>query len=260
MNLYIVAIICIGLLVFFVLFSYQGVMFWQKISVASHPLFVNIVAAGDVKRGTPQRRPLILDLDNSEQNAELKSILEGEKYSRYLVSGYSMLLANIHTNDIVLVDPTIELKDDSQCPCVVVLKRDEKALQRAKEENDFAEYKLRRAWIICSITDNIDSKLEKILSSPDFLSLKDKHGAHFLTNAEMIEDFKKYRMQKYDNDYPNCNDVTSPYHKVVISTTLHANPNTQHSATYNKVTFSIHPLILVQGIVEKTLRTQISKI
>lgn len=260
MNLYIITTIIIGLLAIFVLFSYQGVMFWKKVSVASHPFFVDIVAAGDVKKDTPQTRPLILDLDGSEQNAKLKTILESDNYIRFLVNGYSMLLANIHTNDIVLVDPAKKLKDDCQCPCVVVLKRDEKALQRARKEKDYAEYKLRRAWIICSITDNIDSKLEEILSSQDFLSLKDKHGEHFMTNAEMIEDFKEYRMQKYVNDYPNCNDVTSSFHRVVISTTLHANPNTQHSATYNKVTFSIHPLVLVQGIVEKTLRAQISKI
>lgn len=257
MNLTMIITIVLGLIAFVILFTMQSVMFWRKVRAASQPMLLSVAVAGDIKKGTPQVRPIIMDLDNSEENNQLKKILDDEKYNHYLVSGYSMLLAKIHTNDIVLVDPAQKLISSEQCPCVVVLKRDEKAVLRARQENDNAEYKLRRAWIICSITDNIEDKLKEIMSSELFLSLKEEHGDKFLSNEEMIADFKDYRMKKYKSDYPTCHNASSPYHKVLISTTLHANPNTQHPATYNKVTFSIHPLVLVQGIVQKSLRTEV---
>lgn len=247
-------VIAISLVIFATLFISLVLSFLKSVKVAANPIMCKVAAAGDIKRNTPSSKSLIMDVSASsdirkEFNASLK------QYDHYVVSGYSMLLASIHTNDIVFVNPDEMLDENTNCPCVVVLKRDEKALQRAALENDNAKYKLRRAWAVCNITDDTEKVLDSILESDKFFELKNKNGEHFLTNAEMKKDFNEYRKKRYIADYPSCNDASSPYHKVVISTTLHANPSTQHHETFNKVTFSIHPLILVQGVVEKSYRT-----
>ena len=253
-------IIILGTLLFGILFILQSARFWKNVTVASHFSMVDIAAAGDIKKNTPMNRPLILDLSpKDDAMSKLQATLQDERYVRYIVSGYSMLLANIHTNDVVLADAQDKLTKDSKFPCVVVLKRDAKALSRAAEEKDFAKFKLRRAWTVCTIKDvqeNGEKILDAILSMNEFAGLKESHGENFMTNYEMKKDFYEYRMKNYKEDYPQCEDPSSPYFQIVISTTLHANPATHHPETFNKVTFSIHPLILVQGIVKKSFRTE----
>ena len=253
-------IIILGSLLFGILFILQSVKFWKSVTVASHFSMVDIAAAGDIKKNTPMNRPLILDLDPKDDTmSKFQATLQDKRYVRYIVSGYSMLLANIHTNDIVLADAQTKLTKDSKFPCVVVLKRDEKALSRAAEEKDFAKFKLRRAWTVCTIKDvkdNGEKILDAILSMNEYTSLKESNGEKFMTHNEIKKDFYEYRMKKYKEDYPQCEAPSSSYFQIVISTTFHANPATRHPETFNKVTFSIHPLILVQGIVKKSFRTE----
>lgn len=250
-------VLVIGIMLFLLLFSYLVYSFVSSIKMAADPRLCYVAAAGDVKRDTPLSRSLVIDYQCSKQKDEIRLLLNDKKYDSLVVSGYSMLLADIRSNNIVLVNKDNKLTRETKFPCVVALERDKKALQRAAEENDFARYKLRRAWKICSILECQDSSyLDSILSCEKFKELNSDHMEFFMTHNEMKKDFMEYRMNKYKNDYPNCEDASSPYHQVVISTTLHANPLTRHPETYNKVTFSIHPLVLVKGIVEKAITTE----
>lgn len=252
-------VIILGTILCMVLFIWQAVRFWNKVSVAALSDIMTVVAAGDIKRNTPMNRPVVVDLGEKNKTERFRSTLQDERYERYIVSGFSMLLANIHTNDIVLANAKVKLSERSKFPCIVVLKRDEKALLRAAKENDYAKFKLRRAWAVCNITANCQHVLNTIFACDEFIKLQNQFAENFLTNEEMKRDFVEYRMAKYKTDFPQCDNASSPYNKIVISTTLHANPATLHPETYNKVTFSIHPLILVQGIVEKSYRTENDK-
>ena len=249
-------IIVIGIVVFLLLFFLQGRMFLYNLKVVGDSVVVDVVTAGDFKRDTPEKIPVIIDLDDSEKNDKMRQTLKNKEYEPFLVSGYSMLLANIQSNNFVLIKKGNKLTPETQLPCVVVLERDVKSLKRAEEENDFAKYKLRRAWLVCSIADCQENGLDSILSSEEFKKLFEDNKRYFMSHQEMKDDFLEYRMKKYIEDYPYCKDVSSPYHQVVVSTTWHSNPSTQHTETYNKVTFSIHPLVLVKGIVAKTIATE----
>lgn len=251
-----IIIIIVGIVVFLLLFFLQGRMFLYNLKVVGDSVVVDVVTAGDFKRDTPQKIPVIIDLDDSEKNDKMHQTLKSTEYEPFFVSGYSMLLANIRSNNIVLIKKDNKLTPETPLPCVVVLERDVKSLKRAEEENDFAKYKLRRAWLVCGIANCQEEVLDSILLSNEFRNLFEEHKRYFMSHQRMKDDFFRYRMKKYMEDYPDCQDESSPYHQVVVSTTWHSNPSTQHTETYNKVTFSIHPLVLVKGIVEKTLATE----
>lgn len=151
-----------------------------------------------------------------------------------------MLLCGIQDNDILFVR-SVDQPDNLECPSVLVLKRDQQAIVDALSKKDKAKYKVRRTWAIVRIgEDNTEECVKQIMASDNFKKLQHKYPDAFLSNEDMLEDFKQERFTRYMKQYPNSNITSDINHIAIISTTFRTSKN-------NKVFFSIHPARLIVG-------------
>lgn len=179
--------------------------------------------------------------------------IDPDKFDKFWVKGTSMLLCGIKNNDILFTRQvgSSEKTSFSQ-PHVLVLKRDRKALREAVSKNDLAQFKVRRTWKNVRIgQDNLEETLLRIMESSGFKELKNKHKEAFLSNEEMLEDFKKERITTYMRLYPDCEKESDSNHTAIISTTLRASKGC-------KVFFSIHPARIIVGEVTHSFHMQSS--
>lgn len=168
--------------------------------------------------------------------------VDPEKFKKYWVKGWSMLLCGIKDNDLLFTHD-IKLNDilSANYPQVYVLRRDDYVRHKVAEENDMAEYKIRRTWAVVRIgKDDLIECAKRIMSTDEFKDLQKKYSTAFLKEEEMLEDFENERIEKFMNQYPDSVEETSENHIAIISTTL-------KSSKGDKVTFSIHPARTVVG-------------
>ena len=155
--------------------------------------------------------------------------------------GWSMMLCGINDNDLLFTKKVSLDKLSFDQPHVFVLKRDECVRRKVALDNDMAEYKVRRGWNVVSLgEDNWEECIKKIIDTDKFRELKNKFPELFLSDEDMLEDFKNVRLNKYMEQYPNCRDKSDNNHTAIISTTLKASKG-------NKVTFSLHPVRTLMG-------------
>lgn len=158
--------------------------------------------------------------------------IDASQYDPFVVSGNSMSLCGIYDKDLLLVAKGFESSQLTDLPKIAVIKR-----RNAKP--DEIQYKVRRAWKTCLITDDLQAVIREVLASAAFKKLQ---AAEECPDKDvLITDFFETRLKSYKTYYPDCDREQSDFHRIVISTTLHTD--------INEVRFSIHPLKDVKGIV-----------
>lgn len=158
--------------------------------------------------------------------------IDASQYDPFVVSGNSMSLCGIYDKDLLLVAKGFESSQLTDLPKIAVIKR-----RNAKP--DEIQYKVRRAWKTCLITDDLQAVIREVLASAAFKKLQ---AAEECSDKDvLITDFFETRLKSYKTYYPDCDREQSDFHRIVISTTLHTD--------INEVRFSIHPLKDVKGIV-----------
>lgn len=209
-----------------------------KLAVATS---VKVSCAGSAIPNTP-REVKVQGINRRKFYDKNNNPVNPENFKKYWVKGCSMLLCGIKENDLLFTHD-IGLKDilSAVYPQVYVLKRDDYVRHKVAEENDMAEYKIRRTWAVVHIgKDDLIECAKRIMSTDEFRDLQAKHPTAFLTEKEMLEDFENERIEKFKNHYPNSAEETNENHIAIISTTL-------KSSKGDKVTFSIHPARTVVG-------------
>lgn len=158
-----------------------------------------------------------------------------DDFQRFIVHGNSMSLCGIVDGSIIMVkEDASSAADRDSMPKIMVIKR------RNSIDGE-AGYKVRRVWYISTIDALSDEDIfSEILKVPGFSNLISSPQSPGL--QAMIDDFKNVRITRYLEDYPGADAELSPYHKVVLSTTL--------DTTTNRIHFSIHPLANVVGEVQ----------
>lgn len=162
--------------------------------------------------------------------------IDSESFDKYVVVGESMKLCGIHDKDLLFVDKNY--KDSlSSLPKVLVME-----ISKAKENE--VKYKVRRAWRVCNINDNLDNLIKEIQNNPKFAALKESE--HYSNDELMIKDFHE-ELEKYREEFLT-NGESKDYSEIVISTTIRD----------DKIHFSIHPLQLVVGVVRHSFDTNVN--
>lgn len=193
--------------------------------------YYDVAYAGDVKNGVKEKKSS-LSYDNTHFFDIDGRRINKTNYCAFMVSGNSMKICGIHDSDLVFVkklfNPTI-LEHD--LPKVLVIKR------RVVKTGE-AKYKLRRAWLKCAITANFDNLFKSLVKKTSFKELLNSPECEGF--EKMKEDFLRVRLPEYKKQYRDCDEESSPYHEIIISTTLQTNTKEVH--------FSIHPVINVVGV------------
>ena len=201
---------------------------------------VKVACAGSVIINTPNE-VRIQSLENQMLYDKQGHLINIDDYDKFWVKGWSMLLCGIKDNNLLLTKKVIFDNMSFEKPHVLVLRRDSHMRQKAALKNDLAEFKVRRTWAVVRIgEDNITECIRRIISTPNFRELKAKFPTEFLSDTEMIEDFKTERYNKYVEQYPDSSSADDGNHLAIISTTLKVSKG-------NKVTFSIHPARIIEG-------------
>lgn len=158
-----------------------------------------------------------------------------DDYAAYVVAGNSMQFCDIEEGNLLFASKCADEKDLARLPLVIVL-------SAPKEDPDLSQFKLRRAWRVCS-DDLADGDYNRIISEilelDDFKQLKNdlaNKGIH-QTDEELIDDFFKDdgRLNIYKEKYTGV----SPQN-IVISTT--------YDTEKEKIHFSIHRILEVVGV------------
>ena len=166
------------------------------------------------------------------------NIINPDDYFKFVVKGDSMQFCGIHNDDLIFVRKDFELQDLKSFPTPVVIKRDNAPANET-------QYKVRRAWGVCTI-DTCEDMVANILSSDDFRN-KIATLSFFDGSEAMKEDFRETRLRKYCERYFSTTvgntDKSSEdsYKNIIVSTTFHTDEN--------KIRFSIHPASDVIGSV-----------
>lgn len=161
--------------------------------------------------------------------------LDVSLYNCYVVHGDSMKYAGINDNDFILVPKKFKLCLLKSFPEILVL--------RYREQNeDKPLYKVRRAWYIGTIEDDLQNTAERIMATPKFKRLTEQDG--YKGSEWMINDLKGKRFENYRSVYFKDGICPDIYKQIVISTTL--------DTVNNEIHFSIHPVSLIVGNVEES--------
>lgn len=232
-------IIIICSIAFIVIFSKLLKEFGKQLKLAQ-VTSVKVSCAGSSIANAP--REVRVQLYNRKFYDRNNHLLNPDAFGKFWVKGWSMLLCGIEDNDL-LFTREVHFHDNISFdrPHVYVLKRDDYVRNKVATKNDLAEFKVRRAWAIVHIgKDDLIECAKKIITSAFFADLRKKHPDYFLSEKEMLDDFKNERIEKYKNQYPNSTDASDDNNIAIISTTLKASKG-------NKVTFSIHPARIIVG-------------
>lgn len=240
-----IVLLAITLISFTVIFVAQFINLRRFKQARKNPIRFAVACAGSPNWGNRESRDVIFFDKNSLQTVDGQRI-DISQYDSFIVSGYSMLLSGIKDGDLLLTKPIALQSTDISFPRILVLERDKSAREDAIRKNDYALYKVRRTWCVCKASDDLDNKLDNIMMSESFETLRRSFPENFLDTNEMKQDFRK-RLATFKCHYGDCENENSENNVILISTTLHTRMD---SGYYNKVTFSIHPLRLVKGEVK----------
>lgn len=193
----------------------------------------DVACAGSYERGVPATTTAFSDVNNDFYDYKGMRIPVDDFY-RFIVHGNSMSLCGISYGDLIMVGKKFEADTLSdKMPKIVVVKR------RNVTEGE-AGYKVRRTWLSTTVEAMLNENVfSSVLSLPGFTELVNSPQSPGL--KALIEDFNDTRLTRYLQDYPGAGSPESPYHKVILSTTL-------DTAT-GRIHFSVHPLCNVVGTV-----------
>lgn len=156
-------------------------------------------------------------------------------YDCFVVHGDSMKYAGINDGDFILVAKDFSTESLTSFPEILVL--------RYREiENGKPIYKVRRAWYIGTIDDDLSAVAERIMSMPKFTKLKNQEG--FKGEKWMIGDLANNRHKEYQRSYFKDGICPASYKQIVISTTF--------DTIKKEIHFSLHPISLIVGIVKES--------
>lgn len=156
-------------------------------------------------------------------------------YECYVVHGDSMKYAGINDGDFILVGKDFSVESLTSFPEILVL--------RYRETEDGKPlYKVRRAWYMGTIEDNLRDIAEKIMNMPKFAKLKNQEG--FKGEQWMVEDLTTNRYSEYQKSYFKDGICPDSYKQIIISTTF--------DTVKKEIHFSIHPISLIVGIVKES--------
>ncbi len=199
-------------------------------------LLRNLVAYPTASAGTPSRSIPAEQESIATKYTQFKDyngkIINPDEYLQFIVKGDSMQFCGINNNDLIFVKKGFKLEDLKSFPIPVVVRRDNAPVNET-------QYKVRRAWGVCSI-DNCVDFVAKILSSKDFHN-KIAAISFFDGMEAMMKDFRELRLRKYCERYLTESQLNESYKSIIVSTTFHTD--------VDKIRFSIHPASDVIGIV-----------
>jgi hypothetical protein len=244
-------LLIISLISFAIIFVAQFIDLKRFKLARKNPIRFTVACAGSPNWGNRESRDVIFLDKNSLQTVDGHRI-DISQYVSFIVSGNSMLLSGIKDGDLLLTKPITLQSANISFPRILVLERDKAAREDAIRKNDYALYKVRRTWCVCKASDDLENKLDDIIKSESFETLRRSFPGNFLDTNEMKQDFGK-RLATFKCHYEDCENENSENNVILISTTLHTRMD---SGYYNKVTFSIHPLRLVKGEVKHRFHLQ----
>lgn len=232
-------VIAICSITFIVIFSKLLKEFGKQLKL-SQVTSVKVSCAGSAVANAP--REVKIQLHNRKFYDKNNQLLNPDDYGKFWVKGWSMLLCGIKDNDLLFTRGMQSLDNISfDCPHVYVLKRDDYVRNKVAEKNDLAEFKVRRTWGIVRIEkDDLIECIKKIIATDFFSDLRNQYPNYFLTDDEMLDDFRNERIKKYMDLYPNSPNESDENNIAIISTTIKASKG-------DKVTFSIHPARTIVG-------------
>lgn len=171
-----------------------------------------------------------IDINSCEFLDKKGNPMELSLYDFFIVYGDSMQYANIFGGDLLFVKKNFVPKDlkDETMPQILVL--------RYKEHSEGKpRFKVRRAWYVGIIKDNLKEVAIKIMKENSFSILTQQVG--YMGNDWMLKDLEE-RITTFGKDYPEYGGT------VVLSTTF--------DTKEKKIHFSIHPINSVVGIVSES--------
>lgn len=155
-------------------------------------------------------------------------------YNCYVVHGDSMKYAGINNNDFIFVPKDFNLNSLKSFPEILVI--------RYREQNEGKPlYKVRRAWYIGSIEDDLENAARNIMDNPKFYRLTQQAG--YKGPDWMIKDLLEKRLANYKSTYFKEGECPDSHKQIVISTTF--------DSINKEIHFSIHPVSLIVGTVEE---------
>ena len=209
--------------------------------VKSSPVF-QVACAGSEKPGTPKEyRVTNLQWDNFRKADG--SILEKDEYLQFITMGDSMLLGGIRNRDIIFVKQS-NAQEIPGFPAILVLQREQAALERAAQFNDQAKMKIRRSWRICPLNlenDHILEMVREIINSQPFQRIRSLDETKFPSTEWLLADFLA-RLERYRQEHQGCENEDDVNYNALISTT--------YDMMQKKVHFSIHSCHTVVGEVK----------
>ncbi len=155
-------------------------------------------------------------------------------YKQFVVTGNSMSLCGIFDKNLLFVSKEFSTNNLIDFPKILVIKRRD---AHSKE----IQFKVRRTWTRCAITDDLSIILKQIIESNKFKNVLSADECP--TKKELIDDFFDIRLKRYKENFPDAENEKSEFHDIIISTTWHTDNE-------KGVRFSIHPIKDIVGIVE----------
>lgn len=231
-------LIAIVVMLFFVQ-SASVIVYYQ--SIKRSPT-LPVACAGSEKPGTPKE----YKITNLQWNRFKKtdgSVLNKDDYHHFITIGESMLLGGIRSQDILFVKE-YNPQEMPELPAILVLQREQAALERAAQFDDKAEKKIRRSWRVCTL-DHSDSEIlemvKEIINCQQFQNIRSLDETKFPNNNWLLADFSS-RLERYRQEHQGCNLRGNNDYNALISTTF--------DTMQKRVHFSIHPCRTIVGEVK----------
>lgn len=159
-------------------------------------------------------------------------VINSNDYLQFVVKGNSMQFCGINDNDLIFVKKDFNIDQLESLPTPIVIRRD-------NAPSIETQYKVRRAWGLCSI-ETCEEFVAKMVRSEEFRKIIGVIK-YFDGEDALLEDFKVQRLDKYRKKYLIDNMPSEEYNQVIVSTTFHTDEK--------KIRFSIHPVSDVIGVV-----------
>lgn len=195
-----------------------------------------VACAGSKEESACEQKEAI-DVNSCDFLDKNGNLVDLSLYNFYLVHGNSMQYANIFDEDLLFVKKGFSSDDlnNSSFPKILVLRYSEYS-----EGNP--RFKVRRAWYVGNIKDDIKAKALEVMKSNEFALLSQQDG--FVSNEWMLDDLINTRLEKFKDDYFEEGKCLESHQSIILSTTFDTKDR--------KIHFSIHPVDSVVGIVSES--------
>jgi hypothetical protein len=232
--------ILVIVLILLFLVQIASVVYYQRV-IKNSPVF-QVACAGSEKPDTPKEYKVTnLQWDNFKN--ENGVVLDAKDYLKFITIGESMLLGGIRSEDIIFVKKVVD-NELPTLPAILVLRREQAAMEKAARFNDQAETKIRRSWRVCSLdssNDTILGMVRDIIFSQKFQEIRRIDETKFPETDWLLADFAS-RLERYRREHEGCEQDDNDNHCALISTTL--------DTMQGRVHFSIHSCRTIIGEVK----------